>query len=126
MGEHKTNETALLQATIPSFPPQGRAFNIELGCTVVPKNEILLVEGGKDAELPEGKTEKHVLGEPLAPEKCDVIITVVMRYANMNLATRDKVPEGAVGLPIHLARIDFAKLVKSCENSLPSQGLVLV
>lgn len=126
MGEHKTNETALLQATLPSFPPQGRAFNIELGCSVVPKKEVFLVEKGHDEPLPEGKTETHVMGEPLDPEKCDIIVTVVMRYANLTLATRDKVPEGAIGLPIQLARVDFVKLVRSCEASLPSQGLVLV
>lgn len=126
MGEHKTNETALLRATLPSFPPQGRAFDIELGCTVAPKEHILLVEKDKEVVLPEGKTEAHVMGEPMAPEKCDIIVTVVMKYANLTLATRESVPTGAVGLPIRLARIDFANLVQSCEASLPSQGLVLV
>ena len=43
MGEHHQNDRALAEKTFPKFPPLGRGFNIQLGLSLLPKQNVLLL-----------------------------------------------------------------------------------
>ena len=139
MGEHATNERALAAKTFPSFPPAGRVCGVGLGLSVVPKGHIYVVNPGvpidevaqaehakacQEQNLP--AQELHVLGNALAPEKCDVVLHVGCEYGNPAMAGPRGTPTGRIALPIVLGRFDYQHLVKSCEDSLPARGLLVV
>ena len=143
MGEHKLNERALAEATFPKFPPLGRDMHLELGASLLPKQNVLLMKpddvqvidgvtkvratgDGGWVDVPEG-AEVHVLGEPLPVEKCDVTVTIVCQYANVSVAgPNGRVPVSVTVLPTAIGRYDLRDFLKRCECGLPSGGLVVV
>jgi len=139
MGEHNVNEKVLLDKTLPSFPPSGRAFALKFGLQVHPKENIFLVsqENVRDVDgkrqvkveeewkdVPEGK-RVHVLGEPLASSDCAVSLVLICQYANTTIAAREPLV-GAHVMPVEFGRFDYEDMVKVCEQSLPGRGLVVM
>ena len=93
MPEHKTNPDAVLQSMLPALLPFGYGCLVQMRVEVVPAAGILLypaehmrvVESGFEVQPfgseewikpPEGVRLVHPIGQPLAPENCDVVILV--------------------------------------------------
>ena len=149
MSEHRDNIMALLAATMPTFPPHGRAAEAQLGIQVMPKRNVILVreidtrvvdgesqfrrsDDGAWEKVPEG-AEVHVLGERLPDEKCDVVVTLVMAWADLTSIGPGRQPRtGAHIVPGEFARVDYRAYLRMAEASLGEEkrivapGLALV
>jgi hypothetical protein len=141
LGEHKTNIVALLAKTLPTFPPAGRDGQVQIGWRVQPKRHILLlmaadmreVDGEKQfrqsddgawEKLPDG-CEMHLIGEPLPPEKCDVVFGLVAMWVDTQSARQGQQRAGASALPGEFGRIDLCEFLKRAELSLPSERRIV-
>jgi hypothetical protein len=140
MSEHKTNHRALINASLPSFPPVGRGISIQFGLRVLPKANIALVEpdghrtvDGKEeirqregdgwVPVPEG-VKLHELGEPLPIEACDLHVVLVCQYANLASGGKNP-PVGVHAMPFEVGKVDMASFTEVCEKSLPGGGLIV-
>ena len=141
MGEHRENLTALLTKTLPQFPPAGRDGNPQIGWRVAWKRNVLVlaaedmreVEGEKQyrqsddgawQKLPDG-CEMHPLGEPLPPEKCDVVLAVVALWIDTMAARQGQQRAGLAPMGLELARVDLCAWLKIAEASLPSERRIV-
>jgi hypothetical protein len=101
MSEHKTNEVALFQASLPSLTTTGDAVAIDFQAVVMPKKNVLLIpakdigDEGRKIRLP-GKQEYEdapegarvfELGKQLPPDACDVVIVLGTRVARAGSLT---------------------------------------
>jgi hypothetical protein len=141
MGEHRENLTALLAKTLPAFPSAGRDGQAQIGWRVAWKSNILVlaaadmreVDGEKQyrrtddgawQRLPDG-CEMYPLGDPLPPEKCDVVLAVVALWVDTMAARQGQQRAGLVPTGVELARIDLGAFLKIAEASLPSERRIV-
>ena len=141
MGESKSNLTALIAATLPAFPPAGRDGNPQIGWRVAWKENVLIlakedmrdVDGEKQCrrhgdgawrKLPEGWS-MHELGQPLPPEKCDVVLAVVALWIDTMAARQGQQRAGLAPMGVELARVDLCAFLKIAEASLPSERRIV-
>src|SRR5664279_3452524 len=118
MGEHLSNPTALAAQTLPTFPPAGRKVGLRTEHRVVNKANIYLTVPGEEPNAVDVAThsewckqnglaqELHALGEPLAPEKCDVVFFYACMYADTNERRA-----GAFAFPGEIMRVDFNSFI---------------
>lgn len=132
MGEHKSNITALSAQTFPAFPPPGHDAGLRIINNVVGKPYVLITVPGEEPNADDvtahaewckqhGLTQElHPLGEPLAPEKCDVVFSYAGVYA-------DKIEKriGVFGIPGEIVRIDLVSFLAMGEKSLESQSRIV-
>ncbi len=135
MGQHINNITALVAKTLPRFPPAGRAGHGQLEYRAAQKRHIYLVVPG--APLNEEGVAAHAkmceeqglppqeilpLGEPLPPEKCDVVIVIAAVW--MDVAA---VPPrmGAHIIPGEIARVDMVEFLVHAEASLGEESRIV-
>lgn len=142
MSEHRDNMMALLAATMPTFPPHGRAADAQLGLQVMPKRNVILVRDS-DARVVDGErqfrrsddgawekvqegAEVHVLGKRLPDEKCDVVVTLVMAWADLASVGPGRQPRtGAHIVPGEFARVDLRAYLRIAEASLGEEKRIL-
>jgi len=143
MGEHTTNINALIAKTLPRFPPDGRAGHVQLDYRVAQKRHVYLVAPG--APMNEDGIAAHAklcqergwpaqeilpLGQPLPPEKCDVVVIAAAVWADttpqgarhvVNPQTKEMMLQprmGAHAIPGEIARLDMVEFLAHAEASL--------
>ncbi len=150
MGEHTTNVNALITKTLPRFPPEGRAGQVQLDYRVVQKRHVYLVAPG--APMNEEGIAAHAklcqergwpaqeilpLGQPLPPEKCDVVVIAVAVWVDttpqgarhvVNQHTKEMVLQprmGAHAIPGEIARLDMVDFLAHAETSLGEESRIV-
>lgn len=132
MGDHRSNITAIAAKTFPAFPPAGHDAGLRLIHDVVGKPNVFLVPPGEPLSVVDLNDhaewckqngvaqDVHTLGEPLPPEKCDVVFRYAGVYANIS--------EKRIGmflLPGELVRIDLLSFLAMGEKALESQSRIV-
>lgn len=138
MGDAHTNTTALLAKTMPRFPPPGRAGEGQIHFRHAPKPHIYLHPQGDTNEPQRNAHEElckargwpaqelHVLGEPLPPEKCDVVLVMSAVWVDVETLRPNQQPRaGRHIIPGELARVDMAEFLKRAEASLPADQRIV-
>lgn len=132
MGEAKSNRTALAAKTFPTFPPHGRKVALQTIPVVAEKLHVFVTVPGEatnekavndHAEVcKQWGVEQviHVLGEPLPPEKCDVVFCYAAAYVD-TIQRRG----GMVQLPGEIMRIDLVSFLASGEGVLAQQSRIV-
>ena len=88
------------------------------------EKQYLATDDGLWQKVPDGHIA-HPLGRPIGKDKLDIVLTVVMRYANTTIQTRE--PQAGIHvMPVELARFDYEAFEKTCEGTLPKAGLVVM
>lgn len=150
MGDHLTNVNSLIAKTLPRFPPEGRAGQVQLDYRVVQKRHVYLVAPG--APMNEEGIAAHAklcqergwpaqdilpLGQPLPPEKCDVVViaiavwvdttmqgsTTFMDEATKTIGRRPRM--GAHAIPGEIARLDMVEFLAHAEASLGEESHIV-
>ena len=160
MGEANNNPQALLAKTLPAAMLPGREISITIGTGVEPARHIVLIQAekmrpvinepqvekganvqdtipswevqdssGAWMKLPQGM-RAHRLGEPLAPEDCDLVIYLCPVVVDKTLVAMGGNYPISQGPRIAVASLNLAKFQAAHESTLsgqdPKKGLVLV
>lgn len=138
MGAHKTNPNSIMAATLPALLPPGHRAGVDIKLQVFPQANILLMPPERIRAAAEGKTEILVgdpdapgqgsiwqeppegvevwpLGQPLPPEKCDVVAVLATAVEDMTgprmLVVPGQPPRGLASLAM-FAELGRAPLVE--------------
>jgi hypothetical protein len=141
MSEHHSNPTALIAATLPTWPPPNRIGGVQVITRPAPKRHVYIVApGGHHSEDADAgrkahaeacakagiAQELHTLGEPLPVEKCDVVLTLLSQWGDLSSIGPGRQPrEGHHILPGEVARYDMREFLAHSEASLPEEKRIV-
>jgi hypothetical protein len=138
MGDHQSNRTALMAATLPTFPPRGRDGAGEIRYMLAPKKFVFLYWPGEIDEeqrkaheamcaakgLP--AQEMHEVGQQLPPEKCDVVFVCAAGWVDTDSLGQGKRPRaGSHLIPGEMARVDLLAFMHQAEASLGPEDRII-